>query len=459
MDLYHATFACSVMLNSLVLYKSQRSYKALPPPPGNPPKAEQKARMESDCEALGKLKRRFFPIYLLVNAADWLQGPYIYPIYKDEKGLTEQTVAFLFMIGFVSAGVSASFAGTFADRYGRRTACLAFCVIYSLSCTTLFTNNLSILFLGRVLGGVSGTLLWSVFESWMVAEFNQLMLQDADPILSGIFSTMTTANTCVAIVAGILAEWLVRSAGTAEAPFLASIACLAVAFVAILRCWGENYGSSNRDAAEDATLLRQEEADCSSTPASPLRRIFRDRNIMILALTSCFFEGSLFLFIFFKFPALKLSHKLSGATEELPFGLIFAILMCSMMFGSMLYKRISTSATPMPAPRILTSLLALASACFFVPAYFRDERITLWSFCIFEVCCGIYYPVMGSLKGKLIDDSARASIYGILRVPLNVFVVLALSTTQEGESHRNTVFTTCGFLLSIAAAVVHTTLK
>ena len=214
----------------------------------------------------------------------------------DEKGLTEQTVAFLFMIGFVSAGVSASFAGTFADRYGRRTACLAFCVIYSLSCTTLFTNNLSILFLGRVLGGVSGTLLWSVFESWMVAEFNQLMLQDADPILSGIFSTMTTANTCVAIVAGILAEWLVRSAGTAEAPFLASIACLAVAFVAILRCWvraidstletavtnffqGENYGSSNRDAAEDAaedaTLLRQEEADCSSTPASPLRRIFR----------------------------------------------------------------------------------------------------------------------------------------------------------------------------------------
>jgi hypothetical protein len=40
-----------------------------------------------------------------------------------------------------------------------------------------------------------------------------------------------------------------------------------------------------------------------------------DRNILVLALTSCFFEGSLFLFIFFKFPALKLSHKLSGSTE------------------------------------------------------------------------------------------------------------------------------------------------
>jgi len=141
------------------------------------------------------------------------------------------------MIGFVSAGISASFAGTFADRHGRRTACLAFCVIYALSCATLFTDDITVLFLGRVLGGISGTLLWSVFESWLVAEFNQLMLQDADPILAGIFSTMTTSNTCVAIVAGILAEWLVRSAGTAKAPFVASTVCLSLAFVAISRFW------------------------------------------------------------------------------------------------------------------------------------------------------------------------------------------------------------------------------
>lgn len=128
---------------------------------------------------------------------------------------------------------------------------------------------------------------------------------------------------------------------------------------------------------------------------------------------------------------------------ELPFGLIFAILMCSMMFGSMLYKRVSTGPTPLPASKILTSLLALAALCFFVPAYFRDERITLWCFCIFELCCGVYYPVMGSLKGKLIDDGSRASIYGILRVPLNVFVVLALSTTREGKSLRLFTWNSC----------------
>jgi hypothetical protein len=104
-----------------------------------------------------------------------------------------------------------------------------------------------------------------------------------------------------------------------------------------------------------------------------------------------------------------------------------------MMFGSLLYKHLSTSATPVSPQKMLTGLLALASACFFIPGHFRDERITLWCFCIFELCCGVYYPAMGSLKSKLVEDGSRASIYGILRIPLNVFVVLALSTTKEGK--------------------------
>lgn len=155
----------------------------------------------------------------------------------DEKGLPEETVAFLFLIGFVSAGISASFAGTFADRYGRRTACLAYCVIYSFSSFTLLADDIRILFLGRILGGICGTLLWSVFESWLVAEFNQLMLEDTTSVLGGIFSAMTILNSLVAIFAGILAEGLVGLVGTAKAPFMASIGCLSLAFVAISKFW------------------------------------------------------------------------------------------------------------------------------------------------------------------------------------------------------------------------------
>jgi MFS family permease len=153
----------------------------------------------------------------------------------DEKGLPEETVAFLFLIGFVSAGISASFAGTFADRYGRRTACLAYCVLYSFSSFTLLADDIRILFLGRVLGGICGTLLWTVFESWLVAEFNQLKLEDTGSVLGGIFSAMTILNSLVAIF--ILAEGLVGLIGTAKAPFMASIGCLSLAFVAISKFW------------------------------------------------------------------------------------------------------------------------------------------------------------------------------------------------------------------------------
>lgn len=255
MDLYRATFAGSILLNTFALYQSHRWRNTESSETPHSDKIDHRGREESDRDIVRKLKWRFFPIYLLVNAADWLQGPYIYPIYKgrvqlkpitciwiannvtDEKGLPEETVAFLFLIGFVSAGISASFAGTFADRHGRRTACLAYCTIYSLSSLTLLSDNIFVLFFGRILGGISGTLLWSVFESWLVAEFNKLMLDDADADLASIFSMMTTSNTCVAIVAGLLAEWLVGKTGTAKAPFLVSTGCLGLAFVAISKYW------------------------------------------------------------------------------------------------------------------------------------------------------------------------------------------------------------------------------
>ncbi len=82
MDLYRATFAGSLLLNSLVLIQTYRSRQVTSVETPNSEKIEHRGREESGRDSLQKLKWRFFPIYLLVNAADWLQGPYIYPIYK-----------------------------------------------------------------------------------------------------------------------------------------------------------------------------------------------------------------------------------------------------------------------------------------------------------------------------------------------------------------------------------------
>jgi len=103
-----------------------------------------------------------------------------------------------------------------------------------------------------------------------------------------------------------------------------------------------------------------------------------------------------------------------------------------MMLGSLLYKYIMSHYSYITPTRILVAILSVAAASFFIPVLWHDERVTMWCFCVFEICCGVYFPLMAYQKGKIVEDGVRANVYGLMRVPLNVFVVLVLSTTKEG---------------------------
>lgn len=50
------------------------------------------------------------------EGADWLQGPYVYSLYREQYGFDERTVAVLFVTGFVSAGLTAPLVGVWADQ-------------------------------------------------------------------------------------------------------------------------------------------------------------------------------------------------------------------------------------------------------------------------------------------------------------------------------------------------------
>lgn len=67
---------------------------------------------------MGKLKLASYITLCLTHAlgADWLQGPYLYSLYREQYNFSERLVAILFVTGFVSAGVAAPFVGTWADE-------------------------------------------------------------------------------------------------------------------------------------------------------------------------------------------------------------------------------------------------------------------------------------------------------------------------------------------------------
>lgn len=379
-------------------------------------------------QAAATFRNNYFAVYALVLAADWLQGPYIYSIYHEDHQLPEKIIAALFGAGFVSAGISSAFLGMLADRYGRRNACFGFCVVTTLSCLSVLapSRNLILLFMGRALGGLSSTLLYSVFEAWMVTEHNARHVAAALP-LSDMFSWSSTLSGIVAITTGIIGECLVSYTGSRAAPFLLAICLLALAVVAIARYWNENYGGvSSVSNARD-----EEEKPEMPLSTEPYRLLTMERlRLMVLGLTTTVFEGSMYLFVFFWTPTLVSSRELSGRGGSLPLGLIFSSFMCAMMIGSMSFSALSSRQTH-PA-LMLGDVLAVAACALLVPVLWHEEIITFWSFALFELAVGVYFPVMGKLKSDLVHDSVRAQVYTWMRLPLNVFVFIALGVTKEG---------------------------
>jgi uncharacterized membrane protein YsdA (DUF1294 family) len=47
---------------------------------------------------------------------------------------------------------------------------------------------------------------------------------------------------------------------------------------------------------------------------------------------------------------------------------------------------------------------------------------------LFEMCVGVYFPVMGTMKGAIVPEDKRAAIYNLYRIPLNFIVLFSLLT-------------------------------
>ena len=142
----------------------------------------------------------------------------------------------LFTTGFVSGAASGFFVGSLADKYGRKMSCVLFCVLYALSCFLTMVPVLPLLFLGRALGGVSTSILFSSFDSWMVTDFKKRKLVDKGCDLSRTYGTMGTINSLAAMASGVVSEGLVRFTGTKKSPFVASAVLLWMA-MQTLWCW------------------------------------------------------------------------------------------------------------------------------------------------------------------------------------------------------------------------------
>lgn len=138
---------------------------------------------------------------------------------------------------------------------GRKKLCLVFCITYTMACLCILVPWLPILLFGRVLGGISTSILFSAFESWLISSSTSMGLPQSD--LSTIMGRATLLNGFVATGAGVVSNQLVSFSQSFVSPFIASGALLTLAWGVIRGTWIENYGGGGGGTDTDVFQIKR----------------------------------------------------------------------------------------------------------------------------------------------------------------------------------------------------------
>ena len=91
-------------------------------------------------------------------------------------------------------------------------------------------------------------------------------------------------------------------------------------------------------------------------------------------------------------------------------------------------------------------VFAVASVSMALVALGTTDTVKFVGMLIFEMCVGMYFPLMGTMKGVIVPEDKRAAIYNLFRIPLNFIVLFSLLTDLTPAMS----FTLNALMLSIA---------
>lgn len=366
-------------------------------------------------KAFKKFQYTFLTVYLLMFAGDWLQGPTVYALYSY-YGFTRKQNGVLFIAGFGCSMIVGTFAGSLADKYGRRLNCIMYGLIYCICCVTKHFNNYNILMFGRLMGGIATSILWSAFESWMISEHHTRGFDQS--WISSTFSLMTIGNGIIAILSGLMAQGAVWSyGGHPVAPFDLSFCLLTLGTIVILATWTENYGDAN--------------ADVSKGLKDAVKAISNDRKVLLLGAIQSLFEGAMYTFVFMWTPVLE-------QTGSIPHGVIFSTFMICCSVGGSIFSYLVTR---VKVEKFMRYVFFISACTMVVPLVSSNAVLLMGAFSIYEMCVGVFWPGMGTMRSKYVPEEGRATIMNLFRVPLNFLVCLIL--VYQGDLPVNYCFAFC----------------
>lgn len=205
--------------------------------------------------------------------------------------------------------------------------------------------------------------------------------------------------------------------------------------------WDENYGKSEDNDDDDVSK--------KNSAAGALKTAFqatiRSPDILSCGIISSLFEGSMYIFVFMWTPALTVLAKseMGDSFDGLPFGVIFSTFMVSCMAGSSIF---SIAMEKMRPEQLAVPVFGVATCAFGIIVVSTHATTTFLAMNLFEMCVGLYFPSMGTMKGMIVPEDKRAAIYNLFRIPLNFIVLFSLLTDLSPK----TSFMLCGSMMTVA---------
>ena len=305
--------------------------------------------------------------------------------------------------------------------------------------------------IGRLLGGIATSLLFSVFEAWLIGAHASAGLMSH---IGKAFSTAQYGNSIIAIIAGQIAN---KAANHSEfkpssedsgfytggylGPFDVSLVALIFCGLLASALWEENYGDTQTENDDN------EKAKSSATGA--LKKAYyatiSNPDILSCGIISSLFEGSMYIFVFMWTPALTslAKEELGDDFDGLPFGVIFSTFMVCCMAGSSIF---SIAMEKLKPEQLAVTVFGVAAVAFSMIVFSSSATSSFLAMNVFEMCVGMYFPSMGTMKGMIVPEDKRAAIYNLFRIPLNFIVLFSLLT----DLTPRVSFILCGTMMVIA---------
>lgn len=371
---------------------------------------------------LERLHYKYLATHALIRLADWLQGTNMYTLYSS-YGVDVGT---LFMTGFITSAIVSTFVGNLVDRKGRKFGCLVYCALEIFIQFTEHVNDFRVLFLGRILGGISTCLLFSSFESWLVGEHRKAGY--SEEVLGRTFSYASTINGITAVLAGLIAKVAHMYMGEIG-PFDVSLVITFICTFIIWYSWAENYGD-------------QMEEGQSHTDAF---KVVRDPTVFLFGIVHAGFEGAMYTFVFLWVPTLL---NVADGEERPPTEIIFSCLMVCISIGGILFN-VLLAVDKVPQESVGVGICFVAFATMYYSSMIltssadnhSKSKSLFVGFCVFETLIGIFEPWMSIMRSRFIPNSIQATLMNWFRIPLNCIVGLGVYATDNYPAQ--TVFKLC----------------